>query len=60
MSADTAEMAALRAKFESLANDSFGFRRSHRGTYMNPAVARDWKWFLLGVMASNKVNTNDS
>lgn len=51
---DTPEQAALRAKFESLANDSFGFRRSHRGTYTNPAVARDWKWFQLGVAVNKK------
>lgn len=51
---DTAEQAALRAKFESLASDSFGFRRSHRGTYMNPAVARDWKWFQLGAATNKK------
>lgn len=51
---DTAKQAALRAEFESMANDSFGFRRSRRGTYMNPAVARDWKWFQLGAAANKK------
>lgn len=38
----------LRKTFERLANDSFGFRRSRKGNYVNPAVARDWKWFQLG------------
>jgi hypothetical protein len=53
------ELKTLRAKFESLANDSFGFRRSHRGTYMNPAVARDWKWFQLGAAANKKDDQHD-
>lgn len=40
---------ALRKHFEALARDpSFKLRRSRRGTYVNPAVARDWKWFQLG------------
>lgn len=39
---------ALRKRFEALASDSYNFRRSHRGCYVNPAVARDWKWFRLG------------
>lgn len=40
---------ALRAHFEALASDpSFKLSRSRRGTYVNPAVARDWKWFQLG------------
>lgn len=38
----------LRRKFESMNRDSYGFRRSTRGTYTNPAIARDWKWFQLG------------
>jgi|GEM_PF-2619660 len=38
----------LRTIFESLNRDSFNFRRSRKGTYVNPAIARDWKWFLLG------------
>ena len=39
----------LRTHFEALASDpSFKLRRSRRGTYVNPAVARDWKWFQLG------------
>lgn len=42
------EIAKLRAEFERQARDSFDFKRSRRGTYINPAVARDWKWFLLG------------
>jgi hypothetical protein len=44
----------LRKLFESQARDSHGFRRSTRGTYTNPVVARDWKWFLRGVQASAK------
>ena len=39
---------ALRKRFEALASDSYNFRRSRRGCYVNPAVARDWKWFRLG------------
>ena len=38
----------LRAQFEKLNNDSWGFRRNPRGLYVNPSVRRDWKWFLLG------------
>lgn len=38
----------LRRRFESQNRDSFGFRRSRKGTYVNPAVARDWKWFQRG------------
>lgn len=41
----------LRAQFEALAHDSYGFKRSRKGTYQNPAVARDWKWFQLGYAA---------
>lgn len=43
----------LRAVFESLNKDSFNFRRSRRGTYVNPAIARDWKWFYLGATKGN-------
>lgn len=40
---------ALRTHFEALASDpSFKLSRSRRGTYVNPAVARDWKWFQRG------------
>lgn len=38
----------LREVFEAMANDSLGFKRSRRGTYQNPPIARDWKWFLAG------------
>lgn len=38
----------LREVFESMARDSFGFKRSRRGTYKNPPIARDWKWFCAG------------
>jgi hypothetical protein len=45
---------AQRKQFESLASDSYGFKRSRRGTYVNASTARDWKWFQLGVAhASN-------
>lgn len=41
--------AELRAVFEAQANDpTYKFKRSRRGTYVNPALARDWKWFLRG------------
>lgn len=40
----------LNAAFERLRRtDSYGFLRSRRGTYVNPAVARDWRWFVLGM-----------
>lgn len=39
---------SLRKRFEALASDSYNFRRSRRDCYVNPAVARDWKWFRLG------------
>lgn len=38
----------LRRLFESHNHDSYGFARSIRGTYRNPVIARDWKWFQLG------------
>jgi len=41
--------AELRAVFEAQASDpTYKFKRSRRGTYVNPALARDWKWFLKG------------
>lgn len=49
----------LRKIFESQAKDSFGFRRSHKGTYVNPAVARDWKWFKMGHDVQSKQNSQD-
>lgn len=39
---------AVRKKFEALASDSYGFKRSRKGTYVNGQTARDWKWFRLG------------
>lgn len=46
---------ALRKHFEALASDhAYGFRRSRRGTYINPATARDWKWFLLGASQNQR------
>lgn len=48
---DTPEEARARAKFEQLASDpSYKFARSRRGTYVNGALARDWKWFCLGMI----------
>ena len=38
----------LRTAFELLAKCSYGFKRSRKGTYVNGATARDWKWFKLG------------
>lgn len=38
----------LRTRFEALARDSYNFKRSRRDCYVNPATARDWKWFRLG------------
>lgn len=39
----------LRLTFEKLARPgTFGLTRSRRGTYKNPALQRDWKWFQLG------------
>ena len=46
---------ALRTHFEALASDpSFKLSRSRRGTYVNPAVARDWKWFQLGASRAHQ------
>lgn len=45
----TTDMQLLREAFERQARDpSYAFRRSRKGNYINPAVARDWKWFQLG------------
>lgn len=41
----------LRQEFEKLNRDSYGFRRSRRGSYVNPVIQRDWKWFKLGAQA---------
>lgn len=53
MTAAQQELQRLRAHFERLANKqaTHGLNRSRRGTYVNPAVARDWKWFQLGAIA---------
>lgn len=46
---DRHEVALLRMSFERHASDpTYGFARSRKGTYVNPAIARDWKWFQLG------------
>lgn len=43
-----------RAEFEAMNRDSHGFKRSPRGTYQNPPVARDWKWFQAGIDFAKK------
>lgn len=43
---------AARKQFETLASDSYGFKRSRKGTYVNGSTARDWKWFRLGMRAA--------
>ncbi len=43
---------AARKQFEALASDSYGFKRSRKGTYVNGSTARDWKWFRLGMRAA--------
>jgi hypothetical protein len=48
----TTDIEELRAKFETLARDTWGFKRSRKGNYVNPVVARDWKWFRLGHAAA--------
>jgi hypothetical protein len=48
------EIEVYRRLFERRAVDSFEFARSKRGVYVNPAVARDWKWFLLGAQINQK------
>ena len=45
----------LRQEFEKLNRDSYGFRRSRRGSYINPVIQRDWKWFKLGAQAFRSV-----
>lgn len=42
------EIALLRAQFEKQLNDSYGFRQSRRGVYVNPTVQSRWSWFLRG------------
>lgn len=48
MVADDDKTSLLRARFEAHARDSYNFRRSRHGTYQNPQLARDWKWFQVG------------
>ncbi len=48
---------SLRARFERICgHDSFGLKRSRRGTYVNPAKARDWRMFLAGYDAARPSN----
>jgi hypothetical protein len=50
----------LRADFERLANKNAacGLKRSRKGTYVNPQIARDWKWFQLGAIAQSLKETS--
>lgn len=50
----TTDAELLRERFEKLAHDSYGFKRSRKGNYVNPVVARDWKWFQLGASTATK------
>lgn len=50
-----ADIEVLRKEFESQARDTYKFRRSRRGTYQNPQVARDWKWFLAGAATCSEI-----
>lgn len=39
----------MRSKFETLRTPGrAGYRQSRRGTYQDPAMQRDWKWFQAG------------
>jgi hypothetical protein len=44
------ETEKARVVFEQLVGDrdSYHLKRSRKGTYVNPAIARDWRWFQLG------------
>ena len=47
---------SYRADFERLhtVTNSYGHRRSRKGTYVNPAMSRDWKWFCYGLIAGQR------
>ena len=52
---------ALRTKFEALVvHDSYGFKRSRRGTYVNPARARDWRMFLEGARSVHPIEIDST
>lgn len=53
------EFEKLRPDFERLANKNAacGLKRSRKGTYVNPSIARDWKWFQLGSIAALTKNS---
>lgn len=55
------EVEKLRVDFERLANRNAacGLKRSRKGTYVNPTVARDWKWFQLGAIAQSQKESHD-
>ena len=45
----------LRPVFEkTLGSDAYGWKRSRKGTYVNPSRARDWRMFLLGYQTAMK------
>ena len=52
----------LRAAFEAHVNPAtaWGLKRSRRGHYVNPATARDWKWFRLGAEAERAATFADA
>lgn len=50
-----AHIERLRVIFERNNRDSYNFARSRRrGVYVNPAISRDWRWFLLGAASAEK------
>ncbi len=49
------EIDRLRVEFEKLNRDNMKFSRSRKGTYVNPAIARDWKWFQLGALINKNL-----
>lgn len=54
-------MSKLRDAFECAVagHDSYGLKRSRRGTYVNPAIARDWRWFQLGSEAPSTIRRQE-
>jgi hypothetical protein len=56
---DLTDNPSLREEFERMkqrsAGNRAGFSRSRKGTYVDPALARDWKWFQLGYIAHQEL-----
>ena len=46
-----AELNLLRSHFEKTFSCTFGFKRSHLGTYVNPSTSTRWRAFLQGAEA---------